>query len=322
MNIKNISNKVLYYPLHVWNKKLFYIAPFFSLPKHPCFIQPVRKNDICLVLANGPSAKEILPDIVRRNSEYDIYTMNFSNESDFFFQLKPRIHVLADPNFFEPDVDQKIREKRNDLALTLRKVNWNLQLAVPRKYLLQAKNIYGSPSISIVNFPCRPISVYKDYYDQLISKGYYDFGAQSVPVPAIYMALMAGYKKILLAGMDADWLLSTRVNEYNQVYFDDRHYYNNGTNIRFSGISYKNELEATLTYFSQLEMLKNYTHAKNIAIINLSQQSIIDLFPKKNFVDIELYNYTSLLKEQSVTDKTSAGSAQEGKIMEIGRAHV
>lgn len=289
MTVKNVLRAILSYsPLELWKNKLILSSLIFPLPPHPKCPKPLRSKDCCLILANGPSANDILPEILRRRDEFDLYTMNFAQQNELFFQLKSRMHILADPLFFASRVPANTEEKRRCLAAAFHKIDWALQLAVPYQYLPAAKDMYSAPSVSLIGFPTRSTSFGVKYQKQIIQKGYYSFGAQSVASSALYMALMAGYKKILLAGADADWLKFTNVDENNAVYRLDKHYYDGQGTINYLNSSYLQGLLTAAKYFSELQAMYEFANKDHTEIINLSQHSMIDIFPKKRFSDVVL----------------------------------
>lgn len=289
MKIKSLLRKSLSYsPLDLWQNKLFLFSLLCPLPKHPQCPQPLRSKDYCLILANGPSANDILPEILRRRDEFDLYTMNFAQQNKLFFQLKSKMHILADPAFFASTVSASIMEKRRCLAAAFRKIDWTLQLAVPHQFVSAAKDMYAAPSVSFMGFPTRSTSLGAKYQKQIIQKGYYSFGAQSVASSALYMALMAGYKKILLAGVDADWLKSMNVDQHNKVYWLDRHHYAEKAEKCYSDLSYSQEILCVARYFSELQAIHEYANAINTEIINLYQESTVDIFPKQALAQIVL----------------------------------
>ena len=288
MGIRKLLRKLLSFLVRIWKNKLFFTSMVCTLPEHPKCPKPTRKKDTCLVLANGPSAKNILQEIFSKREQFDLYTMNYAQKSNFFSQLQPVMHILADPNFFESNVHQNVKDARNKLAESLQKTTYGLQVAVPHQYLASAQNIYGSTSIVLTSFPTHSIPAHKNWDKQLIQKGYCSFGAQSVPSAALYMALMAGYKKILLAGVDADWLRTMSVDQHNKVYWLDKHHYDDKAVKCYSNTSYTKEILSVAKYFSELQTIYNYAIAINVEIINLNQQSMVDIFPKQSLAKVDL----------------------------------
>lgn len=288
MGTKQILRKFLSFPARIWRDKLVFISMLCPLPEHPQCPKPIRKKDTCLILANGPSAKSILQELIAKREQFDLYTMNYAQQSDVFFQLQPVMHILADPNFFESNVHPNIKDARNKLAEVLQNTTHGLQIAVPLKYFKLAQNIYDSSSVVLTSFPDRSVSTQKVWNKQLVQKGYYSFGAQSVPSAALYMALMAGYKKILLAGVDADWLKSMSVDQHNKVYWFDKHYYDDSAKKCYSNSSYSQEISSIFGYFSELQEIYNYANSINVKIINLNPQSMVDIFPKQTLDQIVL----------------------------------
>lgn len=289
MGIKKFLKKILSFsPLTLWQNKLFFYSVFFPLPKHPHCPQPRRNKDYCLILANGPSVKDILPQILRRRDQFDLYTVNFITEDNIFFQLKSTMHILADQNFFEPTASPELEKKRRRLKEAFHKVDWPLQLAIPSPYLSLAEQSYAAQHISFLGFPARSLNFGKKYQKQVIEKGYYSFGFQNVVTAALYMAIMAGYKKILLAGVDADWMKSIQVDKNNRVYILDTHFYTDKPEKNYFNVPYRYILKSLINYFSELETIDYFANANNIKIINLNPNSCVDIFPKQEITDIVL----------------------------------
>lgn len=139
-----------------------------------------------------------------------------------------------------------------------------------------------------MGFPTRSISFGAKYQKQIIQKGYYSFGAESVVISALYMALMAGYETILLAGIDADWIKHTNVDNSNRVYRVYKHSYDPKGVMQYLDISYTQALLSAARYFAQLQAIYEFASIVNTTIINVSQNSMVDIFPKKIFSDIAL----------------------------------
>ena len=70
-----------------------------------------RNRDKCLILGNGPSLKEDLPEISRKRGEYDIICVNYFPIYDVFFDLKPEYFIFTDLGWWAPKVHDTIRMK-------------------------------------------------------------------------------------------------------------------------------------------------------------------------------------------------------------------
>ena len=94
-------------------------------------------------------------------------------------------------------------------------------------------------------------------------------------IPAIYSAILSGYKRIELYGVEHSWLPHTYVDEHNVVMQKDVHYY--GTTFRpWEHADGSNMKYHTFRSYWLLRELADY--CGDVQVINKTPNSYIDAF--------------------------------------------
>jgi hypothetical protein len=105
------------------------------------------------------------------------------------------------------------------------------------------------------------------------------YSSASVSIMALQIALIMGFKDIVLVGFDHDWLLRM---------FDDKptHFYKHEKSIIYKGISEVkgisviSELKSLTNLFESYYYLKNFADKKQVCIYNATAGGILDVFPR------------------------------------------
>jgi hypothetical protein len=105
------------------------------------------------------------------------------------------------------------------------------------------------------------------------------YSSASVSIMALQIALVMGFKEIVLVGFDHDWLLRM---------FDERptHFYDHDKSIIYKGISEVkgisviSELRSSVTLFESYIFLKEFADKRNTSILNATDGGILDIFPR------------------------------------------
>lgn len=250
---------------------------------HETWKVPSPRHEECIILANGPSVRLIQHEIVNYTEKADVFTVNLALTTEFAISLKPVVHVLADPVYYQDDKTlrpRQIQSKQSTWA-SLRTVDWEMQLAVPYVACLDLRQTLSTPHVHISGYPTEiaDASLPLQVQYKLAEAGQTGFGTQSVVVSALYIALVAGYKRIWLAGTDADWFSGISVDQHCNMYMKNTHFYHKSHNIWIPG-SVKDELKAQYIYHAQMDALRLYADWRKTHIINLSLLSYLDMFPK------------------------------------------
>jgi len=246
------------------------------------YIQFRSQERRMIILANGPSLKEWS---LSSADEADYCMVNNSPLSALFFKVRPKYHVMIDPNFFQ--------KEQTDLIERLKLVSWDMTLFVPYMDRKQALRQYEINSyIRVVPIHCTGLPDTFTFHKlafRLFRKGRTMPFPQNVLVAAVYCMINSGYKQIELYGADHSWISQTVVDEQNRLCRKDVHYYDIGTKVEYVPMPDINgerdnicqELRAQANTFGAYQMLQRYALSLGVTIINKTKGSFIDAFPRE-----------------------------------------
>ncbi len=274
-NFKKTSKKVLNIYPQCCSALCFEVYLKKQYPTFTTWKNFVRQSDECVIMASGPSVLKQQEALQSYAHKADFITLNSFVDLYGFLGKHQVMHVLADPSFFPPSPELQ------HLVNKIKSITVPLILAVPHHFYHIAKeNFPLSQQGTYISFPVNKntYALPNSVHYPLASKGLMGFGAQSVPVPALYMAIAKGYKKIWLAGCDATFAYPT-ANKHCQTYFRYDQIFLESKNYELPS-SMQQEYASVARYFEEMENLVYYAQHNNAAVINLSLESILDMFPK------------------------------------------
>lgn len=242
------------------------------------------------VLANGPSLKEILPELQSDEfSDTDFIVMNFFGMEDVFARIKPKHYCLADPMFFHPNHQEK--RVRSLFSVLNEKVDWNLNLYMPatESGAFKAFSAFTNKRIHIV-----PLNVIEYKGFECFRHAFYRHGL-SMPVVntvanmAVYIGINSGYSQIDLYGVDHTFFDSMCVNGNNQLCNRETHFYDDGE-VKLKPIlrndnsqvwKISDYVTAIGQMFRSHDLLAVYARSENVRVVNCTECSLIDSYERK-----------------------------------------
>lgn len=240
----------------------------------------IEDADNLIVLANGPSLKDVLSTLDFNNC--DCCVVNDIYLSPYYKKIKPKYHVLADPLYFV---------QSGDIVPFIQEIEWDIKLFVPYTAWKKMEILREMPSqyITVVPFHHIYMKGFSIFENILFKKGLSMPGAQNVLVPSIFNAINMGYNHIYLYGADHSWTKSIRVNDVNQVCLTDSHFYDEG-DVKLAPwrkatpgreIYKMHEILTDLTtVFKSYHIIREYANLRNCSIINKTKDSFIDAFER------------------------------------------
>jgi hypothetical protein len=267
----------------------------------------------CVVLGNGPSLQRTFTDGLHFFDAKKIICVNNFSETEFFEKIKPEFYVLADPIYWEKAYDEFIDNFNNDKNIErsryfealskiktgaikniIDKTTWAMELLVP----LQSKSTGCFDEITKIN---KNITI--NYYStfpielniQFIRHLFYrcNFGMptpQNVLIPAIFLALNHGFKKIILVGADHSWHEELVIDGRNVLGTYDKHFYDANKQKKIiplmkdinAGVTTKvhEQFYALYKVFKSHVLLNKYARYKRATIVNFSKVSWIDAYSR------------------------------------------
>lgn len=242
------------------------------------------------ILGNGPALTDELPELLAHagDGERDFLAVNFFAQDERFERLRPAYYVLSDPMFFR---DTAERERVAALYRTMNeRVAWPMNLYVqyynPERFDYCA--VLPNPNIRIVPFHTQMYRGFRRLGFRLYRHGLGSANFGTVVQVGEYVALLLGYKRIELYGVDHTLLEGLCVDDRNRLCRTDRHYYDDGApGLRqifqkvpprpYTMAVYLNE---TAELFRGHEVLNDYARTLGARIVNCTKESMIDAYER------------------------------------------
>lgn len=118
----------------------------------------------------------------------------------------------------------------------------------------------------------------------------------NIMVPAIFTAIHLNPDKIFVIGADHSWLQELYVDENNEIYIFNQHFYDQNKKmerINHKGGSYlklHEILRNMSTAFESYHILNGYAKYKDIEILNCTPKSLIDAFKRADIKNEITFN--------------------------------
>lgn len=254
------------------------------------------KYDSVIILGNGPSLNIELakPEFLEKLNQVDVVVVNYFNQSHFFEKIKPNYYVLGAPEFWIRKVDQLYIDLRNQMYQDFEtKVNWPMTLFIPfqaKKEKFWQSSIAKNTNITVVYYNIVAFEGSSSFMNFVMKRKFGQPRLHNIIGPSLLNMLWLNYSKIYLTGVEHSWLPMLHVTQNNEAVLGQPHFYNTNVNAKqMDGPDGKRKLHEILhkfyITFKGYFVIKNYADRHNVSIINLTENSFIDAFPKQN-VDI------------------------------------
>ena len=246
------------------------------------------------ILGNGPALAEELPHLLEemRGGGRDFLAVNFFAQDERFTELRPAYYVLSDPMFFR-DTAERQRIEALYRAMNER-VAWPMNLYVqyynPERFDYRAA--LPNPNIRIVPFHTLTYRGFRRLEFWLYRHGLGSANFGTVVQVGEYIALLLGYKRIELYGVDHTLLEGLCVDDANQLCRADRHYYDGGEPADPRPMYQKAPrrpytmavyLAEVAELFRGHEVLRDYARSLGARIVNRTRGSMIDAYERETF---------------------------------------
>lgn len=263
---------------------------FFSTFKKS--FKPLGSNtkDNILVFGNGPSLQAVLDENLQKIKKSDVLVANFFATSKWFGQLKPKFYIFIEPDLYKlkSSAELRVRFKNyDDLVAALNKVDWNMLFYYPSYY----KKPYFFNDINNTHIKFVPINIVQVKGFVWLENFIFNHSlgmpkAQNILIAAIFTAIRLGYKKIQVLGADFSWINQIGINEKNEMFLNETHFYDSGkTVIVGKPMSLASHLKADSEALFSLIRLRYYAEYLGVNIFNCTKGSLLDVFDRK---DLEL----------------------------------
>lgn len=264
---------------------------FFSKIRYQVQSTSIKSGDFH-ILGNGPSLNFSLEQRVFKQSD-NIMSVNDFVKSEWFFKLKPNLHILADPQFGKEEWNDKDLEDRISLFFDIlnNKVNWEIDLFVANHIYKVVNSKIKNTKIKIVPINSIPIEGFSFLENLVFDNELGTPKIQNVLALSIYIGgrLLIKYSKskaIFLYGADHSWFKEFELNNNFELCLRDRHFYDESTpelkpliNPKTNKVYLMHEQMISLAKaFKSYWVLNRYYSEKGICIRNLTKETYIDAF--------------------------------------------
>lgn len=245
------------------------------------------------VLANGPSLKDILPQLETGQFENsDFVVLNYFAETETFWKVKPQHYCFADPVFFSPIY---LVERIKNLFSLLEKVDWQMNIYVCSWGYSSFKKYSGitNKNLHIVSVNSRSYEGYHSFRNWFYKKGVACPSFSTVAIMAIYIAINSGYTHIDLYGVDHTFLNSMCVDDNNHLCNRDTHFYDKGEvalkpilKDDFGHVWKISDFVFSIgKMFKSHDLVADYARYMNVSIVNCTPGSMIDSYTRSSQLD-------------------------------------
>lgn len=251
--------------------------------------RPLHKGEEVYILANGPSLKEEILELMEDGKELqESLVVNFFVECDYFSKIRPKYYCLADPDFNNIVL---LEERWKDVYVKLNnEVSWPMTLFVWKEAESMVKGLIDNPMIKVESLSILLFGGFESMRYESYKKGTSVPSYVNVTIMALYALLNLGYSKIYLYGVDHSFLSGLCVNDNNRLCIVDRHFYGtekyevepkkDGTFWTMKDFVYDKYLT-----FVEHGVMRGYADYLGAQIINCTKDSWIDAYVRKAQLD-------------------------------------
>lgn len=235
-----------------YNKYLILAKSNFKLKKY-------KHNDICYICGNGPSLNDVNFDSI----DEDIIVVNDFYKKGKLLKKKPTFYMIADRSYGIPEFEDKMEEIINYSEGITKIFTVKIADSIKNKY--KAESIFFFNPIGFLYKSGKKID-----FTRIVDK------AWNVVSWAIMFAIYLEYKEIRLIGLDYNLFAHTEVQHFYKE--DSVFLLDNRKNSKRQLL----KMLFSYSYATNIHYeLKKEADNKRIKIINMTNGSLLDAYPKK-----------------------------------------
>lgn len=239
-----------------------------------------------VILANGPSLRRTLAERSDFLGRTTTMCVNFMANAPEFSLIRPDYYVLADPHFFTGLSHENVKTLWDRIS----RADWPMTLFVPVTRRRRAAELLGKDSaVKLATFNFVGIDAFAWLEKIAFSSGWAMPRPRNVLIPALMIAIRAGFTDIYIAGADHSWLETIRVDDDNHVVSVQPHFYNDSdaekkrSVTEYKGYHLHDILKSFYIAFNSYHQIARFARPLGVNIYNSTEGSYIDAFPRKKF---------------------------------------
>lgn len=252
-------------------------------------ISRAEKPERIVIMGNGPSLNRTIADSPELLRRYPTMAVNFAANAPVFRELKPRYYVLADPHFFKAKEDVNVAK----LWESLSDIDWTMTLYVPTRELSSTRRLLDGSNIRVEGFNAVGAEGFRWFSHMAYRLGLAMPRPRNVLIPAIMLAIGAGFKSIVITGADHSWMKTLSVTDNNEVVSIQPHFYTEDNKEKerilheYKGYPLHSIVESFAVAFRSYHHIQEYAVRRGISITNATPESFIDAFPRVKAEDLD-----------------------------------
>lgn len=263
--IKNRIDNLIYKIYNIYSdiKFFFKFSEKSNIQNNKKYLN-INENKRCFIIGTGPSINELDDNFIKYLKKEDIIAVNSFFKIEKLCQVTPKYYALIDDVFWRESWVFGFKDVLNHYK------NGNVMFITDYRSKKILDNLEFSENTIFLHskkFPASKISCD-------ISKNLHV--GINVISSCIQTALFLGYKEIYLLGCD--------YNSFATI--QDEHAYDDSDEI----YEIKDRLGMLLSFYTHATrihyLLRDLANQRMVKIINLTQNSLLDAYPKKNISDI------------------------------------
>lgn len=237
-----------------------------------------------IIMGNGPSLSAVISGQRQVLELNDTLAVNFAANAPEYEQISPANYLLADPHFEAgiTSADPNVRRLFSRIdSLTLRPMT----LFVPARWDVGKLGL-TNPLVRVERYNPVGIDGWDWFCYRMFGIGRGMPSPRNVLIPALMVAIQAGYTDIYLAGADHSWLRTLSVSDDNEVVTIQPHFYkdNESEKERVASVYRDVRLHDILLSFhlafKSYHRVASYARRRGVRIVNSTPGSFIDAFPR------------------------------------------
>lgn len=248
-----------------------------------CSVRQISDAHRIIIMGNGPSLNETIEahaDVLQR---MPTMAVNFAANAPVFREIRPRFYVLADPYFFSGADDSNLKR----LWKEIKSIDWPCTLYVPATMRKKANAAINSHYVSVEGFNAVGAEGFESLSHFFFRHGLAMPRPRNVLIPAIMLAIHAGFKIIDIVGADHSWMKTLSVTDDNEVVSIQEHFYSDNAEEKarvrheYRGYNLYQIVESFGVAFKSYIDIKAFADKKGVKIFNCTPGSFIDAFPRR-----------------------------------------
>ncbi|MDE5632856.1 MAG: hypothetical protein K2I54_08635 [Muribaculaceae bacterium] len=248
-----------------------------------CSVRQLSDAHRIIIMGNGPSLNETIEahaDVLQR---MPTMAVNFAANAPVFREIRPRFYVLADPYFFSGADDSNLKR----LWKEIESIDWPCTLYVPATMRKKANAAINSQYVSVEGFNAVGAEGFESLCHFFFRHGLAMPRPRNVLIPAIMLAIHAGFKIIDIVGADHSWMKTLSVTDDNEVVSIQEHFYSDNAEEKarvrheYRGYNLYHIVESFGVAFKSYIDIKAFADKKGVKIFNCTPGSFIDAFPRR-----------------------------------------